>query len=111
DAPLPPDLAARPIERGAHRRAIVGAPAEADELAADMVGDRDEEIGVARRCGDRPPHLLGKLGRHPLIGVDLDDPVAAAGGDPGGAALALELPRTLDDARAEAARDLRRAVG
>ena len=51
DAARPQRFAAGAIERGAHRGAVIGAPAVADQPAADMVGDRDEEIGLARRSG------------------------------------------------------------
>src|SRR5205823_10127544 len=46
----------------------------------------------------------------PLIGVDLEDPRAAAGGDPGVAPPALAFPGALDDVIGEPPRDLARAV-
>src|SRR6185437_1083889 len=105
DAALSPALAAGVVERGARGGAVIGAPAVTDELAADMVGDRDQEISLAG-IGNDAADLVGKAGRHPLVGVDLDDPFAAAGSGAGSAALALHGPSALDDARAEHARDL-----
>ena len=47
---------------------------------------------------------------HVLVGIDLDDPVAAAGLDTAVAARAFDLPGAFDDARAGISRDLGRAV-
>ena len=49
--------------------------------------------------------------RRALVGVELEDPVAAAGGDAGVAPRAFEHPGTLDDAVGMGAGDLGRAVG
>ncbi len=44
------------------------------------------------------PDLFGKLRRHPLVGIDFEDPIAAAGVDPGVAARPLALPGAFDQA-------------
>ena len=55
--------------------------------------------------------LGGELGRNTLVGIDLDDPFAMAGGDAGVASRAFALPRAFDDVVGEVARDIARPVG
>ena len=91
----------RPTERRA--------PAPAHQPLADEIVDRDQVPG-RRRGGDDPPDFLGELWRHPLVGIDLENPLAAAGVDPGMPARPLALPRALDQAIGKAERDVARAV-
>ena len=56
------------------------------------------------------PISAASSGAYPLVGIDLEYPVAAAVGDGGVAPSRLALPRALDDTIGKAARDLARAV-
>src|SRR5207253_3019981 len=60
--------------------------------------------------GDGPADLGGEFGRHSLVSVDLDDPVAAAGVDPGVPARPFPLPRALNEPIGRAPRDLTGSV-
>src|SRR5689334_4879870 len=62
------------------------------------------------RTADDGPYFGGELGANPLVGVDFENPFAAAGGDAGVAARPLAFPGALDDPVGELAGDLRRAV-
>ena len=92
----------RPAERGA--------PAPAHQPLADIIVDRDQVPG-GRRAGDDRADFGGEFRAYPLVGVDFENPVAAAGGDPGVAARPFPLPSPFDDAVGEPAGDLARPVG
>ena len=78
-------------------------------MLADMVCHR-HQIRIMDAAADRAANFLGERRRHALIRIDLDDPVAATSIEARIAARAFELPSTLDDLGAEAARDLGRAI-
>src|SRR6185437_8647816 len=98
DAASAPHLAVGFEERGLGGRPVIGAPAVTDERAADMIGHRDEEIAVIgrRNCAaDGGGERRGGA----LIGIDLEDPVAATRGDRRVAPWPLQFPYALEDAR------------
>src|SRR5438477_12696149 len=95
---------------GICRAAERGAPAPADEPVADVIVDRDQ-MPVRRRMFDDGSDLVSETRRDALVGVDLDDPLATAGGNAGIAARTFALPGALDDFVGEFAGDVRRAVG
>ncbi len=64
-----------------------------------------------RRAGDDLPDLGRELRRNPLVGIDFEDPVTAAGVDPGVAARSFPLPSAFDEPLGEPAGDLARPVG
>ena len=68
------------------------------------------EVPRRRRGGDDLPNFFGKPQGHPLVGIDFENPVAAAGVDPGVPARPLALPGALDQAIGKAPRYLPRAV-
>src|SRR6185437_453878 len=90
--------------------AVIGAPAIAHQAAADMVRDRHDEPSEGRRR-QRLADLGRELRRRALVGIELEDPVAAAGFDAVIAAPALERPGAFDDLVGGGARDGRRPVG
>ena len=92
------------------RRSAEGrAPAPAHQTLADVIVDRDQVPG-RRRAGDDLADFGGECRRHPLVGIDFEDPVAAAGVDPGMAARPLALPAAFDQAIGKRPGDLARAV-
>ncbi len=105
-APLLGALAVKPGMGGAAERR---APAPAHQPVADVVVDRYQVPG-RRRAGGDGAKLGGEFRPDPLVGIDLDDPGAAAGVDPGMAARTFALPRALDDVVGEAGGDFARAV-
>src|SRR5262249_37733948 len=109
DALASPDLGTRREDARLARDAVISAPAVPDQPAADVVVEADEEI-AGRRAGQAPAQLLGERRLDALVGVELEDPVAGAGGDAGVAPVAFDGPCPLDDLRAEALGDGARAV-
>src|SRR3984893_13871017 len=91
------------------RPAEGGAPAPAHAAVADVVIDRDEVPGGGR-VSNHAPDFASKLWCHPLVGVDFEDPLTAAGLDPDMPARPLALPCAFDEALGEGQRDLPRAV-
>src|ERR1700730_14205643 len=91
------------------RPAEGGAPAPAHAAVADIIVHRDEVPGGGR-VSNHSADFASKLWCHPLVGVDFEDPLTAAGLDPGVPARPLALPRACDEALGEGQRDLPRAV-
>src|SRR5271167_2169633 len=97
------------IERGVCRPAERRPPTPAHQTLADEIVDADE---VPRRERGRydVTNFVREPRGHPLVGIDFEDPVAAAGIDPGVPARPLALPGALDKAIGKAPRYLARAV-
>src|SRR5829696_7497400 len=102
-------LGAAAKQAGMGRAPERGAPAVPHEPVADVIVDRDQVPRRGRTRRDRRD-LGGELRPDPLVGIDLDDPLAATGGDAGVAARAFALPGALEDAVGEAPRDVERTV-
>src|SRR4051794_30285661 len=75
---IAPSFDALAIERGVSRPAKGRTPPPAHAALADVVIDRDEVPGGGRRS-DHPLDFCGKTWCHPLVGIDFEDPFAAAG--------------------------------
>ncbi len=95
DALVAPLLGAPAKQRRMRRSAEGRAPTPAHQPIADVIVDRDQ-MPRGRRGGDDAADFGGEFRRHPLVGIDFEDPVAAAGVDPGMAARPLALPGALD---------------
>ena len=110
DALRPPALG--PAAEQTRRRAYPprSAPAVAHQTAADVVVEGDQEM-ARLGAGDGGADFRGERFRDPLVGVDLEHPVAGAGGDAGVASRALDRPRALDHPRGETPGDLGRGIG
>src|SRR5216683_3119722 len=100
-----PLLGAFAEQGGVGRPPERGAPSPAHQPPADIVVDRDQ-VPRCRRRSDDPPDFGRQLLRHPLVGIDFEDPVTAAGVDPGMSACPFPLPGAFDDQLGEPARDL-----
>src|SRR3954447_26645497 len=71
------------------------APAPAHEPAPDVIIDSDQ-VPISRRASDYGGDLGGKLGDDPFVGIDFENPIAAARRDPGIAPLPFALPGALN---------------
>src|SRR5271169_3200858 len=109
DPLIPPLFRTCAIQRGMRRPAERPPPTPAHQSLADEIIDT-HEVPRRERGGDNLPNFLGKLRGHPLVGIDFENPVAAAGVDPGMPARPLALPGALDQAIGKASRYLARAV-
>src|SRR5579859_137421 len=110
DSLIAPDLDALAEQAGIGRLAERSAPAMPHQARADPVIDRDVVIGEAGLLR-HAAQFLGQFGRHMLVGIDLDDPVAAAGVDAGIAARTFQFPGAFDQAVGELAGDGLAGVG
>ena len=107
------------LERVAHaafaeelRLAEVRVPAGAADPAAhhETAARHPVDIGW-RRAGEQAEDLVAHCGGAPLVGVEAENPVAAAGFDGAIAQIAETVERHLHDARSERGGDLGRVVG
>src|SRR6266481_6797284 len=109
DPLIAPPLDAATVERGVGRPAERRAPPPAHQVPADKIIDRDQVPCGSRGCDD-VPDFGRQLRCYPFVGIDLEDPFAAAGVDPGVAARPFPLPGALDETLGKAQRDLARAI-
>src|SRR3954467_1080322 len=108
-AALAPSLAAAPEQPGMRRSAARRPPAPAQKPIPDVIIHPDQ-MPVRRGAHDDGSKFGGKLGADPLVGVDFEDPVAAAGCDPSVAPFAFALPGALDNPIGKASGDLERSI-
>src|SRR5689334_17652821 len=94
-------------QAGIGRPAKGRTPAPAYAPVADVIVDRDQ-MPVGGRMLRGRADLGRQLGRHALVGIDLDDPLAPTRGDAGIAAWPFTLPGALDNCVGEVARDVMR---
>src|SRR6516162_7191155 len=106
---IPPCFGSPAIERGVSRSAERRSPPPAHQPLADEIVDR-EEIPRRPRGGDDLSDPIGKLRRHPLVGIDFEDPVAAAEIDPSVPPPPLALPGALDQPVRKVPSNLARAI-
>ena len=97
------------IQRGVRRPAEGGAPPPAYAPFPNIIIDRDKVPGGGRGS-DHSPDFGGKLGRYPLVGIDVQNPFTGAGVDPSVPPRPFPLPGAFDEALGEAERDLPRMV-
>src|SRR5579859_713407 len=105
-----PDLAAFSEQAEIGRLAEGCPPAKPHQMIADPIIDRDVVEGEAR-AGHHLFQFHAEFGSHMLVGIDLDDPLALAGGDASIAARPFQFPGAFDQPVGEALGDLFGAVG
>src|SRR5205807_7667035 len=105
DPLVAPAFAAAAEQPGMRRAAERGAPAPAHQAVGDVIVDRDQ-VPIRRRACRNGADLGGELRPDALVGIDFEDPLAMAGGDPGVAARPFALPFALDDAIGETGGDM-----
>jgi hypothetical protein len=70
-----------------------------NQAVANIIIVGNKEMAVRRGCYRRP-YFLGQLGRHTLIGVNFENPVAGTGIDSSIAARSLEFPSAFNKSSA-----------
>ena len=84
-------------------------PSPAHQPPTDIIVDRDQVPGGRRGTHD-PAEFGRERRRNSLVGIDLEDPVAAAGVDPGVAARPFPLPGAFDEPLGKTESDIARPV-